>query len=132
MAIVSPHSTDSFLDSSWLSIPEGQLSIDVLETAHSIIVRSAIAGVRAKDIEITLNDDTLTIRGTRHQDTSPRRGEKTHIQECHWGTFSRSIILPASVSPQHIEATLKQGILTIILRKIEIETNVPVLDLEDL
>jgi len=125
-------SSQSFLDSEWLSVPEGQLSVDVLETAHEIIVRSAIAGVRGKDMDITLSDDTLTIRGTRHQESSSARGQRVHIQECHWGNFSRSIILPTPVNPQQIEATLKHGILTVRLKKIEIDKNVPVLDLEDL
>ncbi len=129
---MSSSKSKSFLDSQWLSAPEGQLAIDVHETPARIIVRSAIAGVNAKDIEITLTEDTLTIRGSRHQEFKAARGQRTHIQECHWGTFSRSVILPSHVDPARVEATLKRGILTISMKKVEMEKNVPVLDLGDL
>lgn len=132
MAFDPKSTTSSFLDSSWLSVPEGQLSLDVHETPSHILVRSAIAGVQAKDLEITLTEDTLTIRGARHHDGKTVRGQQTHMQECHWGAFSRSIILPAHVSSAHVEATLKRGILTITLKKIEGQKNVPVIDLGDL
>jgi HSP20 family protein len=131
MANDSQHSSKSFLDSQWLSAPEGQLAIDVHETPSRIIVRSAIAGVNAKCIEITLTEDTLTIRGSRHQEFKSARAERTHIQECHWGAFSRSVILPSHVDPARVEATLKRGILTITMKKVEMEKNVPVLDLGD-
>ena len=132
MSNQSPQPIGSFLDAQWLSLPEGQLAIDVHETPVHIIVRSAIAGVRAKDLEITLTDDTLTIRGSRHDESKPTRGQRAHIEECHWGAFSRSIILPSHVDPDHVEATLKRGILTITLKKVEMERNVPILDLGDL
>ncbi len=121
---------NEFIDQDWLSHAEGQLSVDVSETNSEIIVRAAIAGISADDLDITLNDDTLTIRGSR----SSHREEKTervHVQECHWGTFSRSIILPAHVDPSEVDAVLKRGILTVRLQKTEVDTEVPVLDLDD-
>lgn len=124
-------SSTSFLDIDWLTLPEGQLSVDVSETAREIVVRSAIAGVRASDLEITLTDDTLTIRGTRQKICERKRGERVHIQECHWGAFSRSVILPAHVDPARVEATLKQGVLTIVMKKVEMDRNVQILELED-
>ncbi len=132
MAEVPKHSVQSFLDSQWLSVSEGQLSIDVMETAREIIVRSAIAGIQAKDLDITLSDDTLTIRGSREHHAQIQRGEEIHIQECHWGAFSRSIILPAHVDSRHIDASLQRGILTIRMKKVEMQKQVHVLDLEDL
>lgn len=125
-------SNPSFLDSSWLSVPEGQLSIDVHETPSHILVRSAIAGVKTADLQITLMGDTLTIRGTRHHEQKTQRHERTHIQECHWGAFSRSVILPSHVSPSSVQATLKRGILTIVMKKTEMEKNVSVIDLGDI
>ncbi len=122
----------SFLDSEWLSIPEGQLAVDVIETNDEIIVRSAIAAVQAKDLEITLSDDTLTIRGSRTHETPSHRTDQIHVQECHWGLFSRSIILPAHVDARHIDATLRRGILTIRMKKVEVAKHIHVLDLEDL
>lgn len=125
-------SNPTFLNSQWLSVSEGQLSLDVHETPSHLIVRSAIAGVRTTDLEITLTEDTLTIRGTRHHEQKTQRHERTHIQECHWGAFSRSVILPSHIDPSHVQATLKRGILTIVMKKIEMEKNVPVIDLGDL
>lgn len=132
MAFDPKSTTSSFLDSQWLAVPEGQLAIDVLETPSHLIVRSAIAGIRAEDLEITLTDDTLTIRGSRHYDAAPIRGEFVHVQECHWGAFSRSVILPKHVDPNHVEAVFKRGILTITMKKSEMDRNVPILDLGDL
>ncbi len=132
MATDPKATTHSFLDSDWLSVPEGQLSLDVLETPTQLIVRSAIAGIRAEDLDITLTDDTLTIRGSRHAESQSVRGERYHLKECHWGTFSRSVILPAHVDQDQVEATFQRGILTITMKKTEMDRHVPVLDLGDL
>lgn len=132
MSASSHSSARSFFESDWLSQSEGQLAVDVLETPSHLRVRSAIAGVRAEDLEITLSDDTLTIRGTRHLDTKPARGERVHVQECHWGSFSRSILLPAHVDADHVDATFQRGILTITLKKLTSDGHIPILDLGDL
>lgn len=115
----------------WITEPEGQLSVDVVETPHQIIVRSAIAGVSGDDLDITLTHDTLTIRGRRHHEQEYRHGT-THLQECYWGAFSRSIVLPCSVNSEETDAVLQSGILTVILKKTESEAHVPILDLEEL
>lgn len=117
-------SSQNYLDAHWLS-QEGQLSVDVAETLTSIVVRSAIAGVRAEDLDISLSEDTLTIRGARHLDDHINE-DQLIVQECHWGAFSRSIILPSPVDPDSVDAVLKRGILTIRLKKIEMEKRVPV------
>ncbi|MBM5789865.1 Hsp20/alpha crystallin family protein [Candidatus Parcubacteria bacterium] len=121
----------SFFDAQWLSTPEGQLAIDVHETPKHLIVRSAIAGVRASDLEISLCDDTLTIRGVRHLDAKTLKTQTTHVQECHWGAFSRSVILPSRVDPDRVDAKLARGILTITLKKVGMDKNVPVVDLDE-
>ncbi|NQV90790.1 Hsp20/alpha crystallin family protein [Candidatus Uhrbacteria bacterium] len=118
--------------SDWLSTQEGKLSVDVIETREEIIVRSAIAGVRTKDIDITLSDDTLTIRGSRDHACEETRTDQIHVQECHWGAFSRTIILPAHIDADSVDATLTRGILTIRLKKVEMEKRIPVLELDDL
>lgn len=125
-------SIPSFLDTQWLSVPEGQLAIDVIESPTHLIVRSAIAGIRAEDLEVTLTEDTLTIRGSRHHDAKQFHNEQVHLQECHWGNFSRSVILPAHVDPDHVEAQFKRGILTITMKKTDTDHRVSILDLGDL
>lgn len=118
--------------SDWLSQPEGKLSVDVVETRDEIVVRSAIAGVRTQDLDITLSDDTLTIRGSRNHECEERRNDQVHVQECHWGSFSRTIILPCTVDADCVDATLKRGILTIRMKKVEMDKSIPVLELDDL
>ncbi|MEK7094810.1 MAG: Hsp20/alpha crystallin family protein [Patescibacteria group bacterium] len=90
--------------------PEGQLSIDVFETEDAIIIQSAIAGVAAKDLEISVDPDMITIRGARRRDRRMSSGT-VHIEECFWGAFSRSVVLPVAVDGQKAEASLENGIL---------------------
>ena len=118
--------------SDWLSLNEGNLSVDVLENGQEIVVRSAIAGVRAEDLEINLSEDTLTIRGTRQHGCEEETQGDVHVQECHWGSFSRTIILPTRIDPSSVDAVLKRGILTIVMKKVEMDRKVPILELEDL
>ena len=95
---------------------EGQLSIDVYQTPGSIVVKSTIAGVKPGDIDISINNDMLTIRGKREaQETIT--DDNYLIKECYWGGFSRSIILPMEVEAEKVEAALDDGVLTITLPK---------------
>lgn len=97
---------------------EGQLSIDVFQTANNIIVKSTIAGVKPEDLDISVSHDMVTIRGKRQQETEIEETDY-FFQECYWGSFSRSIILPCEVKTDAIQANLKNGILTIVLPKAE-------------
>ncbi len=122
----SPHEINN---ADWLSLQEGKLSVDVTETRDEIIVRSAIAGVTAQDLDINLTQDTLTIRGERLHGEEELEGE-THVQECHWGAFSRTIILPARVDPETVDALIKRGILTIRMKKMETERSIPIIEID--
>lgn len=95
---------------------EGQLAVDVYQTEDDIVIQSTLAGVRVEDIDIAVNNDMVTIRGIRQRD-SQVRPEDYFYQECYWGGFSRSIILPVDVRSDRVEATLKNGVLTVILPK---------------
>lgn len=95
---------------------DGQLSVDVYQDASSIYIKSTIAGVEPEDIDISFDNDMITIRGQRKHDKAIR-GEDYFYQECYWGNFSRSIILPVDVQEEKIKATIKNGILTIELPK---------------
>ncbi|MBI5220650.1 MAG: Hsp20/alpha crystallin family protein [Candidatus Liptonbacteria bacterium] len=97
--------------------PEGQLTIDVFQTASEIVIESAIAGVGPEDIDINVTSDSVTIRGERHRE-SKVRDEDYLYQECYWGRFSRSVILPQEVDSEAAEATFKNGILSVHLPKI--------------
>ena len=95
---------------------EGQLSIDVYQTPDTIVIKSTIAGVKPEDIDISINNDLLTIRGSREMLENIRE-ENYLYRECYWGSFSRSIILPVEVEADKIEAFLENGVLTVALPK---------------
>lgn len=102
----------------WLSEDEGQLAIDAYQDDESVIIKAPIAGVSIEDLEISITDEVVTIRGVRKSDDSVSK-ESYIVQECYWGAFSRSYILPISVDAAKAEATLKSGILTIRIPKQE-------------
>lgn len=102
---------------------EGQLSVDVYSTDKEIVIKSTIAGVQTEDIDISVNNDMLTIRGER-QNEADAKLEEYYYQECYWGSFSRSIILPVEVDSDKVNASLKNGVLTIRLPKVRKSKNI--------
>lgn len=99
------------------SEPEGQLTVDVYQTENDIVVESAIAGVRPEDIDIQVTADSISIRGSRRREKEV--GDEDYLyQECYWGRFARSIILPQEVDPDGANVTFKNGILTVRLPKV--------------
>lgn len=97
---------------------EGQLTIDVYQTKEHIVIKSIIGGVRPEDLDIAVTSDMVTIKGARkNPDDMPQ--ESYYYQECFWGNFSRSIILPCDIRSDEVEAKMKNGILTVKLPKIE-------------
>ncbi|MGC9599597.1 MAG: Hsp20/alpha crystallin family protein [Minisyncoccia bacterium] len=97
--------------------PEGQLTVDVYQTPSEIVVESAIAGVKPEDIDVSATPDSITIRGTRERVQSAE-SEDYLYQECYWGRFTRSIILPQEVDPEGASVNFKNGILTVHLPKV--------------
>jgi HSP20 family protein len=100
----------------WLSEYEGQLTIDMFQTKDNVIIKSTIAGVRPEDIDVTIANDMVTIRGERKRDFEAS-SEDYFYQECYWGSFSRSVVLPVDVDIDNVGADLKDGILTVVLPK---------------
>lgn len=103
-------SSDPMVDS------EGQLTIDVYQTDDDIVIKSTIAGVKPEDLDVNINNDMVTIRGERRQDEEID-SENYYYQECYWGPFSRSVILPIEILTEKAEASMKNGILTLRLPK---------------
>ena len=95
---------------------EGQLTVDIYDDGPVIVIQSTVAGVKPEDIDISLQEDTLTIRGSRRR-LHEVNEESFYYKELYWGTFSRSIILPEEVDFQRAQATIKNGLLTIRLPK---------------
>ncbi len=98
--------------------PEGQLAVDVYQTEQEIVIQSTIAGVKPADLDISIEADTVVIRGSREK--PPEEEEINYFyQECYWGPFSRQIIIPEETDPSRAQATMKDGVLTIRIPKIE-------------
>jgi HSP20 family protein len=98
---------------------EGQLTIDVYQTEGEIVIKSTIAGVKPEDLDVSINNDMVSIRGERKNEEMVS-GENYYYQECYWGSFSRSVVLPVDIIAEKAEASLKNGILTIRLPKADI------------
>lgn len=117
---------DEFLDSAegggedWLGDEdfEGQLAVDVYQTKDNVVIKAPIAGVKADDIDISVSEDVVTLRGERVEEKEVDR-EHYYVQECYWGSFSRSVILPTSTIAEKAQASLKDGVLTITIPKVQ-------------
>lgn len=100
------------LEEEWLP------AVDVSETADKITVKAEIPGMEAKDIEISMVGDTLTIKGEKKAERE-EKDENYHLVERSYGSFSRAMKLPAVVDSDKVEATYKNGVLTVVLPKKE-------------
>lgn len=99
----------------------GQLAVDVYETKEKLVVKARTAGVNKNDLDVSISDNQLTIRGTLSSG-SEDGVENYFLQECYWGEFSRTIALPVPVKEEEIEAILKDGVLTISFGKVQQDT----------
>lgn len=123
---------DSFLRRSWLrplhfdwptsdiALPfNGHLpKVDVIDRENDILIRAETPGVEKKDLDITVGEDNVTIKGTTRREAENEKGDY-YRHELSEGSFSRTIGLPASVDSPKAKANFKDGILELVLPKIE-------------
>jgi HSP20 family protein len=102
----------------WMEDYEGQLAVDVYQTGDDVILKAPIAGVKPEDLEISITDEVISVKGQRKETEEVVR-ENYFAQECYWGSFSRSYVLPTAVNSEKATAALKNGILTIKIPKLE-------------
>jgi len=100
----------------WFKDGDGQLALDVHQTADAVILKAPVAGVKIEDLEISIADDVINIKGERRHNEEIAQ-ENYFVQECYWGSFSRSFILPTGIETDKAEANLKNGILKITIPK---------------
>ena len=108
-------------DESWTdkeTEQEGELTVDVYQTADSVVIKSMIAGVRPEDLDIAITRDLVTIRGKREEERISDDGEYV-TKELYWGSFSRTVTLPVEVDVEEAEAVEKHGLLIIKLPKLD-------------
>lgn len=109
----------------WSMPEEGQLAVDVLETETDVFVVSTLAGADSENIEISLHNDLLTIRGSRPELYFGQDVQFFH-KECFWGKFSRTIVLPVDVKGDMARAEYKNGLLIITIPKQKHNARIPV------
>jgi HSP20 family protein len=98
----------------WLE-KEGEVPVDMYQTKDYVVLEVPLAGVKPTDLEIYAEDDQIVIEGQRKL---PEEEREYLIQECFWGKFSRIVKIPIEVDFEKIEASLKDGLLTIKIPKI--------------
>jgi HSP20 family protein len=99
---------------------EGQLTVDVYQTPDEIVIKSIVAGVQPENLDVSISRDMVTIRGSREEHREVTEDNFFH-KELYWGTFSRTVLLPAEVEVEMAQAAEKHGLLTIRLPKIDKE-----------
>jgi len=97
---------------------EGELTIDVYQTPSEIVIKSMVAGVKPEDLDISITRDMVVIKGKRETEKFVKDDDYFH-RELYWGSFSRSIMLPAEVEVEEADAIEKHGLLIIRLPKID-------------
>lgn len=108
---------------------EGQLSVDVAQTEEELIVVATLAGTAPDQVSLHLQSDVLTIRGERN--TPVPVGAEYFYEECYWGKFSRTIVLPVDVKVEMARAEYKNGVLTIRLPKAKPSNTIPIYVVEE-
>jgi HSP20 family protein len=103
----------------------GELSVDMYETSKEIIIESMIAGVKPEDLQISTTHDSITVSGKREANTHIKEDQYL-FQELFWGSFSRTVQLPADIAVDEAEAVEKHGLLIIRLPKIDKDRNIKV------
>lgn len=99
----------------------GQLAVDVYETKERLVIKARTAGVDRGDLDVSISDNTLTIKGTLSAGNESDV-ENYFLQECYWGEFSRQIALPVAVKEDSSQAELKDGVLTVSFIKVKQDT----------
>ena len=97
---------------------EGHLTIDVYQDEENIIIESTVAGVDSENLDISITPESVSIRGKRERRERVKKDDYLY-QECFWGRFSRSVILPQEIDPDKSRASIKNGILKIVLPKVQ-------------
>ncbi len=95
---------------------EGQLPVDVYQTASDIVIRAFVAGVRPDELSVSISRDMVVIGGSREEREQAHSADY-FIRELFWGSFSRTILLPSEVDVESSSASAKDGLLTLILPK---------------
>jgi HSP20 family protein len=93
-------------------------SVDISQTKDKFVVKAELPGLDAKDVNVSISGDLLTIKGEKKKEEE-EKDEHHHYMERYYGSFQRSFQLPVNVKTDKIEATFDKGVLTVTLPKTE-------------
>jgi HSP20 family protein len=105
-----PHDSDGF--GAWMP------PVDIVEEGERLVFRAEIPGMAREDIEVKVENGTLTLRGEKRQEKNSTEGSAHRVERL-YGSFVRSFSLPTSVDAEKIQATYKDGVLELVLPKAE-------------
>jgi len=115
----SPINRDTHaLDSHHIDPSAGELPVDVHQTPSEIIIRAFVAGVRADELNISISRDMVIVEGERAERENITAAD-SFTRELFWGSFARTIFLPQEIDVENSSAVAKDGLLTIILPKLD-------------
>ena len=94
-------------------------SIDVTETDKEIVITAELPGLERKDVDVTLEDNILTIRGEKKIEAEPKddKTKNVHVSERAYGVFYRMLELPTGIDPSTVQATMSKGVLKVTIPK---------------
>ncbi len=98
----------------------GQIAVDILDTGENIIIVAPIAGVDPSDVDISLSRNILTISGNRNEPKVYNEVKRMLVEECFYGAFSRSVILPENLGFDKISATVEHNVVRIKIPKLKL------------
>ncbi len=96
----------------------GELPVDVYQTPSEIVIRAFVAGVRPDELNISISRDMVVIEGSRMERENVSTAD-SYTRELFWGSFARTILLPQEIDVDNSSAAGKDGLLTIILPKLD-------------
>jgi HSP20 family protein len=110
---------DSFGPPVWGAFRDGHtIPLDVYQTEDALVVKATLPGLKPEEVEITIEGDSLSIRGEVKAEEEKKMGEYLY-HERHHGTFSRALVLPSGLRTDKAEATFENGVLTLTIPKAE-------------
>ena len=115
--VSKPAEIFDFIDLADEGKPEGQLLVDIYQTPISFIIESHLAGIEPESLDVAIAPENISIKGRRRKKEKIEENEYL-LKECFWGRFARSIILPQQIDPDKSHASLKNGVLKIVLLKL--------------
>ncbi len=110
---------DRFFEAPWSDVPalgEWAPTLDLSETKDALVVKVEVPGMDPKDIQVSLQENLLTIKGEKKQEKE-EKDERYHRVERSYGAFTRSVRLPVAVDGGKVDAKFKNGLLTVTLPK---------------